>query len=862
MPTIDDRSAPNRTTRLLAALDAQRALLLTGGRGSGKTHLLRAVSSALTGSGHYAPVFSGGGIGALLPLGAFIGAGDLPADSLSSPAGVIDAFARRRTSTVLVLDDVDRLDEASLHVVVHLLATTRLRALLAAPDLLTAPEPIRRLYDGGDLHEWPLEPLSDREAAQLARSELQGELTPTALIDVLAAARGNPLHLREVLRGSVLRGRLVQTDHGWDLRGTPVPTPRLAQFIGQRFDGLDQASLDAATCVAIAGELPAAVLGTAERRALARADVIEVTEQNWVRLSHPLDAEYLRSRCSPALWVDLVRDVVTMLRDPATGAPPQTRRRAELLALDHALPADVEALLDVAEHALGSFDEPLALRAAETVIATDPDRVHAHRIAATAASVLGVTDAEIAATADQHFAAARERAVTDQERTTVALAHAEHLALRRHDGEGALAVLLAVQEAVVDDECLAHLHRASLRWSMVAGMGGGPIAAPDGVSTPESAIGLITAGVSGVVAGPLQDSVAVLPRLREIPDELVALIPGGDTLIDLTACMALSYTGDVVATRARLEQQIAAARQHAPGDLGVWEYALGFLELLSADAERAYELGRSSAAHLAWRDSTGLHAPALALTAAAAAATHRPVEARKVVESIPEPATVDPKVVMLSRWAEAWQLKEKQQPAAAAARLVDTARWLLDDAQHTFFGGMTAHCAARLGHQVDAAAQVLRTARDRAGGGLLQLLSRHASAMAVADVDGLDDIAADARELGVVVTAADTWSWLARATDRASGTDLRPRRHRLAVDALRADVPGMALWTETPSPSTSLTERERQVADLAARRYTSKEIAEIHGVSVNTVSNQLASAFRKLGVNSRAELRTVWGTEG
>src|SRR5690606_7957960 len=176
-------------------------------------------------------------------------------DSLSSPAAVIDAFARRRTSTVLVLDDVDRLDEASLHVVVHLLATTRLRALLAAPDLLTAPEPIRRLYDGGDLHEWPLEPWADRAAARLARSELQGELTPTALIDVLAAARGNPLHLREVLRGSVLRGRLVETDHGWDLRGTPVPTPRLAQVIGQRFDGLDQASLDAATCVAIAGEI-------------------------------------------------------------------------------------------------------------------------------------------------------------------------------------------------------------------------------------------------------------------------------------------------------------------------------------------------------------------------------------------------------------------------------------------------------------------------------------------------------------------------------------------------------------------------------------------------------------------------------
>src|SRR5690606_19418080 len=139
------------------------------------------------------------------------------------------------------------------------------------------------------------------------------------------------------------------------------------------------------------------------------------------------------------------------------------------------------------------------------------------------ASVLGVTEAGLASAADEHFVIARDQAASDQERTAVALAHAEHLALRRHDGEGALAILSAAEESVDDAECLAHLQRASLRWSMVAGMGGGPISAPDGVSSPESAVGLITAGVSGVIAGPLQDTVAVLPRLREVPDELVAM---------------------------------------------------------------------------------------------------------------------------------------------------------------------------------------------------------------------------------------------------------------------------------------------------------------------------------------------------
>ena len=57
--------------------------------------------------------------------------------------------------------------------------------------------------------------------------------------------------------------------------------------------------------------------------------------------------------------------------------------------------------------------------------------------------------------------------------------------------------------------------------------------------------------------------------------------------------------------------------------------------------------------------------------------------------------------------------------------------------------------------------------------------------------------------------------------------------------------------------STLLTDREHDVVRLAADRYSTKEIAQINNVSVNTVTNQLASAFRKLAVGSRAELRDL-----
>jgi DNA-binding CsgD family transcriptional regulator len=57
-----------------------------------------------------------------------------------------------------------------------------------------------------------------------------------------------------------------------------------------------------------------------------------------------------------------------------------------------------------------------------------------------------------------------------------------------------------------------------------------------------------------------------------------------------------------------------------------------------------------------------------------------------------------------------------------------------------------------------------------------------------------------------------------------------------------------------------LTRREREVAVLAARGRTSREIAaELH-VSVRTVDNHLQNAYTKLGVSRRNDLATALGT--
>ena len=54
-----------------------------------------------------------------------------------------------------------------------------------------------------------------------------------------------------------------------------------------------------------------------------------------------------------------------------------------------------------------------------------------------------------------------------------------------------------------------------------------------------------------------------------------------------------------------------------------------------------------------------------------------------------------------------------------------------------------------------------------------------------------------------------------------------------------------------------LTAREREIALLVAQGRSSKEVAAALVLSVRTVDNHLQRIFAKLGVTSRAQLRTA-----
>jgi DNA-binding NarL/FixJ family response regulator len=55
-----------------------------------------------------------------------------------------------------------------------------------------------------------------------------------------------------------------------------------------------------------------------------------------------------------------------------------------------------------------------------------------------------------------------------------------------------------------------------------------------------------------------------------------------------------------------------------------------------------------------------------------------------------------------------------------------------------------------------------------------------------------------------------------------------------------------------------LTLCERATVELAAGGLSNSEIARVRGVALSTLTKQLSSAYKKLGVASRRELRATW----
>jgi DNA-binding NarL/FixJ family response regulator len=151
------------------------------------------------------------------------------------------------------------------------------------------------------------------------------------------------------------------------------------------------------------------------------------------------------------------------------------------------------------------------------------------------------------------------------------------------------------------------------------------------------------------------------------------------------------------------------------------------------------------------------------------------------------------------------------------------------------------HEAVRLGHADGAVARLHELAATTTGL-LVPVYAAHADALVRNDSAALVAVAGRFEEAGMMLHAAEA----------AAASGDRALFGRLVALCQGARTPALALMT-----AVSLTRREREIAVLAARGLTNKEIASSLVISVRTVDNHLSNAYAKLGIATRGDLALI-----
>jgi DNA-binding NarL/FixJ family response regulator len=87
---------------------------------------------------------------------------------------------------------------------------------------------------------------------------------------------------------------------------------------------------------------------------------------------------------------------------------------------------------------------------------------------------------------------------------------------------------------------------------------------------------------------------------------------------------------------------------------------------------------------------------------------------------------------------------------------------------------------------------------------------------------------------------------------RAGGAPINPMIARLLLDRIRPPD-AMPQTTRRPARALALSEREIEILRIVAKGLSLVEIAELLGISVNTVKTHVKRIYYKLAVNSRTE---------
>lgn len=882
-PTVGSTDLVGRDVLLARCREAMDdgvpLLLLTGPAAGGRSAVLDAVAAAGRDRGYQVQQLRGVRGTAVPPLAPLLPllprAADSPAADavLSGMAAALGTLRGAGRPVLLTVDDGDLLDDSSAAVLRLAVDQGLARLVVTATQASSLPADLADLVQarGRDLH---VDPLPPAVAAELL-GRLLGPVDGLTARRLVRRSEGLPGVLTALVRSGRRRGVLLRDRHGvWTSTEQPV----------------GEAGAPAALVHAVPDHLHSLLLHVALVGALGRhaapgppADVESALDEGLLRLEVGGRRETLRLT-SPTLQDALV-----------AGCGSGTRRRllGELLAERRRHRRRDGDALAVAQLAL---EARLPLSAEEVL--------HAGRAARAIAP--GVVEQIVAALPADAPPAAQ---------TQARWLHAESLVRRGHGAEAARLLrqqpepaVGAIGEQLAEDAAFARaLHAATLLFRPEQGRR----AAADVLA------GYDLDAPGGDQAAATMSWVLVFSAAPADGDDLARSVLADDRAGD-AACL-WAVTGRVLALAAlgrpdtartllplghEFAERVGDADPYGHDQLG-WAEVLALV--VSGRVALAEELTRASLDRALRRDDpvriavwTGLRAVALRCAGRLPAAAGC---LREVLALLGDGDPYGGGSVARSELA-AIEAQRGDLPAARAlvaaglpdlnalagtglalfAPALSAARGWLEVAGALHAGPTTgarralaaaaAASPAMPGMAALAAVEALRMGAPREALVLLERLgelvegpgpaayARAARALRTGDPAGAEAAGEQIGLLGAQLPAAELLTHVAARAGAgpAHARALLTRNALLALCSGDGDQPHTPLLRLRDLPGAALSDREREVAALAAHGLSSAQIAERLVLSVRTVDNHLGRAYGKLGLTGRAQLLDIWPT--
>jgi DNA-binding CsgD family transcriptional regulator len=838
-----------------------RCAVVAGGAGVGRTRLARAALAEAEARGHTTTWVVASQAAASVPLGAFAAllppSTSLPASRLELLHDLAAAITGRggTAPTVLGVDDAHLLDDTSAALVHQLVTTGAAFVLMTIREDQPAPDAVTTLLKDDDAVWVELRPLRRDEVADLVLSVLDGPVDPAVSSRIWDLSQGNALFCTELLEGALDSGAIALAEGRWRLRAPLSVGARLGRLVGARLEALDQPARAAAEVVALGEPLPLTMLdGLVDPEDLAaaeEAEVIVVTRDlgdSLLRTAHPLLGALLRERTA-ALRARTVR---LALADAAEGTDAS---RAAVWRLDAGERPDAGALLTAAAAARSTRDYQEATRLALAAVAAGAGP---SGYASAAEALMWQGDTQEARAL---FDRAEQSAPDDRGRVSILVGRAA-TELLSHGHLTAAERTLDRALPLADVEGRASI--ASLR-GMVAldrGDAAAALAAADAWrDAPAGSLGRLHALPIAVTAqawaGRPVDAVALGERAAG-EASAAAEHPYLEDLVAAAQASALLLSGSGERAAALAErrhrqaldggdEQSRARWAFVSGNIALHRGVLGAAvdrleEAAALLAELTSGLGPGARAQCA--GNLG-EAYALAGDLEAAEASLAVIDAQSLGECWHPETGI----------ARAWVLVAGGDHGAAAEALAEVGARAGQLGAWTF-AARAWHDLARLGRPEQAVARLAELA-GRVQGRLPAAWSAHSAAVAAGDATGLEASGARFVECGLPLLAAEAFAEAASAHRDADRPGAALTAAAAAAQQLEACGGATTPALQRARQDLPITQREREVATLAATGMATRQIADRLSISARTVENHLYRAYLKLGVHQRGDLTAV-----